>query len=91
MGSPAATAVPPSSVSTVAGRMNDVTGEVSPEELERARMLEVTADPEAIRRAAYLIVAVPTPVNEARPADCSPLESASEIVGRYMKKGAIVG
>ena len=69
---------------------NDVTGEVSAEELQRARMLQVTADPEAIRKADYIIVAVPTPVNDARQPDFSPLESASEIVGKNMKKGAIV-
>jgi UDP-N-acetyl-D-galactosamine dehydrogenase len=52
--------------------------------------LQVTDDPEQIRKADYIIVAVPTPVNEARQPDFSPLESASEIVGKHMKKGAIV-
>ena len=71
-------------------QFEDATGEVSSEELQRARMLEVTADPEGIRKADYIIVAVPTPVNEARQPDFSPLESASEFVGKHMKRGAIV-
>src|ERR1051326_4728469 len=71
-------------------QFNDVTGEVSSDELRRARMLQVTDDPEQIRKADYIIVAVPTPVNEARQPDFSPLESASEIVGKHMKKGVIV-
>ena len=71
-------------------QFNDATGEVPADELRRARMLQVTDDPDQIRKAGYIIVAVPTPVNEARQPDFSPLESASEVVGRNMKKGAIV-
>ena len=69
---------------------NDATGEVSADELRKARMLAVTDDPAQIRRADYVIVAVPTPVNEARQPDFSPLESASELVGKNMKRGTIV-
>ena len=71
-------------------QFNDATGEVSDEELRKARMLSVTDDAGEIRNADYIIVAVPTPVNEARQPDFSPLESASELVGKNMKKGAIV-
>jgi UDP-N-acetyl-D-galactosamine dehydrogenase len=69
---------------------NDPTGEVSSEELRKAQMLVCTDDPEQIRQADYIIVAVPTPVNDARQPDFSPLESASKTVGKYMKAGAIV-
>ena len=71
-------------------RFRDPTGEVSSDELQLAKMLTVTDDPEQIRAADYIIVAVPTPVNEARQPDFSPLESASKIVGKHMKAGAIV-
>ncbi len=71
-------------------RFRDPTGEVSSDELQLAKMLTVTDDPEQIRAADYIIVAVPTPVNEARQPDFSPLESASRIVGKHMKAGAIV-
>jgi UDP-N-acetyl-D-glucosamine/UDP-N-acetyl-D-galactosamine dehydrogenase len=68
----------------------DATGEVTGDELLQANLLEVTDDPERIRAADFVIVAVPTPVNEARQPDFSPLESASRIVGKHMKAGATV-
>jgi UDP-N-acetyl-D-glucosamine/UDP-N-acetyl-D-galactosamine dehydrogenase len=68
----------------------DVTGEVSREQFELATMLTVTNDPEALREADFLIVAVPTPVDSANRPDFSPLESASRTCGKYLKKGAIV-
>ena len=71
-------------------RHDDVTGEVSPEELREAQQLDVTDDPTEIARADFIIVAVPTPVNAARQPDLSPLEAASKIVGKHMKKGATV-
>ena len=71
-------------------QFNDATGELSSEELQKARMLRVTDDPAQIRQADYVIIAVPTPVNAARQPDFSPLESASEIVGKNLKAGAIV-
>jgi UDP-N-acetyl-D-galactosamine dehydrogenase len=71
-------------------RHEDTTGEVSPEELRAADRLEVTDDPTEIKRADFIIVAVPTPVNAARQPDLTPLESASRIVGKHMKKGATV-
>jgi UDP-N-acetyl-D-galactosamine dehydrogenase len=71
-------------------RHEDTTGEVSSEELRSAASLEVTDDPSEIKRADFIIVAVPTPVNAARQPDLSPLESASRIVGKHMKKGATV-
>ena len=58
--------------------------------LRAARHLDVTDDPAEIRRADFIIVAVPTPVNAARQPDLSPLESASRIVGKHMKPGATV-
>jgi UDP-N-acetyl-D-galactosamine dehydrogenase len=68
----------------------DATGEVSGEELAEAKHLSVTSDPEAIRAADFVIVAVPTPVNSARQPDFGPLESASRAVGKHMKRGATV-
>ena len=68
----------------------DVTGEVSREGFEEATHLSVTADPSAIKEADFIIVAVPTPIDAARQPDLSPLVSASRIVGKHMKKGAVV-
>jgi len=68
----------------------DPTGEVSTEDLKAARRLTVSADPKVLADADYIIVAVPTPVDEAHQPDFSPLVGASESVGRHLKRGAIV-
>jgi UDP-N-acetyl-D-galactosamine dehydrogenase len=68
----------------------DATGEVATAELLEARHLRPTSYPAELADADFIIVAVPTPINAARQPDLSPLESASETVGRYMKPGAIV-
>jgi UDP-N-acetyl-D-galactosamine dehydrogenase len=71
-------------------QFNDATGEVSSDELRQADRLTVTDDPEQLRQADFIIVAVPTPVNAARQPDFGPLESASRIVGKHLKAGATV-
>ena len=68
----------------------DATGEVSTADLLEARQFRATSYPTELGEADFIIVAVPTPINAARQPDLSPLESASETVGRYMKPGAIV-
>ncbi|HEX5611069.1 MAG TPA: nucleotide sugar dehydrogenase [Burkholderiales bacterium] len=68
----------------------DASGEVSSAELGQAKKLRATDDPAELAHADFVIVAVPTPVNAARQPDLSPLESASETVGRHMKAGATV-
>ncbi|WP_313702893.1 nucleotide sugar dehydrogenase [Massilia sp.] len=68
----------------------DPTGEVSTEQLQAARQLEVTTDPAMLAQADYVVVAVPTPVDIAHNPDFTPLAGASTTVGKHMKKGAIV-
>ena len=68
----------------------DPTGEVSSESLRAATHLTVSTDPASIREADVIIVAVPTPVDEAHIPDFSPLVSSSTTVGRHMKERAIV-
>jgi UDP-N-acetyl-D-glucosamine/UDP-N-acetyl-D-galactosamine dehydrogenase len=68
----------------------DPTGEVSKEDLQAANRLEVTSDPAALKQADFVVVAVPTPVDEAHNPDFSPLVGASTSVGRNLKRGAIV-
>ena len=68
----------------------DTTGEVSTAELIDAKYLKATAHAADLAHADFIIVAVPTPINAARQPDLSPLESASEAVGRHMKQGATV-
>jgi UDP-N-acetyl-D-galactosamine dehydrogenase len=71
----------------------DPTGEVSTETLKsviKPGGLEITTNPLHIGSADILIIAVPTPVDEAHIPDFQPLISSSSTVGKYMKKGAIV-
>jgi UDP-N-acetyl-D-galactosamine dehydrogenase len=68
----------------------DPTREVSTEELRAATKLSVTNDPTQLGLADFIIVAVPTPVDEAHQPDFGPLLGASESVGRNLKRGATV-
>ena len=68
----------------------DPTGEVASTDLAAAKGLEVTNDPRQLRRADFIVVAVPTPVDEAHQPDFAPLLGASECVGKNLKRGAIV-
>lgn len=68
----------------------DPTGEVGSEDLRAATQLYCSTNPRVLSEADFIIVAVPTPVDEANQPDFSPLVSSSTTVGRYMKRGAIV-
>ena len=68
----------------------DPTGEVSAEEFAAARMLVLTSDASALRAADFIIIAVPTPVDEARRPDLQPLLDACEAAGRNLKRGATI-
>ncbi len=71
-------------------RYVDPTGELSTEELQAASRLEVTTNPAALREADFLVVAVPTPVDDAHNPDFGPLLGASAVVGDNLKRGATV-
>ena len=68
----------------------DPTGEVSSADLRAATGLECTPAPGRLAEAAFIIVAVPTPIDAAHQPDFAPLISASTTVGRHMKRGATV-
>jgi UDP-N-acetyl-D-galactosamine dehydrogenase len=68
----------------------DPSGEVSTEDLVSAAQLRVTTDPAALKDADFVIVAVPTPIDEAHQPDFGPLLGASESVGRNLKRGATI-
>jgi UDP-N-acetyl-D-galactosamine dehydrogenase len=72
------------------GRGEDRTGELSGDELRAAKQLHVTADAAALKEADYVVVAVPTPVDEAKRPDMEMLLSASRTVGANLKRGATV-
>lgn len=49
-----------------------------------------TDDETSLKRAKFHIVAVPTPVNQDKTPDLTPVEGASHILGRNLTKGSIV-
>jgi UDP-N-acetyl-D-glucosamine/UDP-N-acetyl-D-galactosamine dehydrogenase len=52
--------------------------------------IQFTADLEVLRNAQFYVVAVPTPVNEHKIPDLTPLQKASETLGKVLKKGDYV-
>ncbi|MDT8997944.1 nucleotide sugar dehydrogenase [Paucibacter sp. APW11] len=71
-------------------RGTDPSRELSDEQVQAATQAVYTADPKMLAEADIIIVAVPTPVDEAHIPDFKPLIGSSTSVGRHMKKGAIV-
>ncbi|HEY8370554.1 MAG TPA: NAD(P)-binding domain-containing protein, partial [Thermodesulfobacteriota bacterium] len=70
-------------------RGEDPTGAVTPDDLARAEV-EYTTDPARLAEADFVIVAVPTPVDEAKRPDLRALASASRLVGEQLRRGDIV-
>jgi len=67
----------------------DCLGEVSEKELANSKIL-FTYDPQKIKEADFIIVCVPTPIDEFKKPDLSLLKSASMVIGKNLKKNAIV-
>ena len=68
----------------------DPMGELTRDQIVAAKYLSFTTDPSALKGADFIIVAVPTPIDDAKIPDFGPLKSASETVGQQIKKGAVV-
>ncbi len=71
-------------------RGTDPSRELSDAEVQAATQAVYTDDPAMLGEADIIIVAVPTPVDEAHIPDFRPLIGSSASAGRHMKKGAIV-
>jgi UDP-N-acetyl-D-galactosamine dehydrogenase len=69
---------------------NDPSGEVEPQQLAQASMLEFTSDTSKLSEAQIIIVVVPTPIDSARRPDLSPLEGACRAVGAHLSPGTTV-
>ena len=67
----------------------DPTNEVG-DDAVAASTVEFTADPAKLEEARFHIVAVPTPVNQDKTPDLSPVEGASRTLGKHLKPGSIV-
>jgi UDP-N-acetyl-D-galactosamine dehydrogenase len=68
----------------------DPSREISETEIAKATHAFYTSNPEALRNADFIIVAVPTPVDAANIPDFKPLIGASVSVGQNLKPGATV-
>lgn len=67
----------------------DPTNEVGDEAIASCSV-DFTADETRLKEAKFIIVAVPTPVNEDHTPDLTPVEEASRVVGRNLTKGVVV-
>ncbi len=78
-----------SKVASYARRI-DPAGEIEEGEFEAAAKLQITTDVAQLRKADIVIVAVPTPVNEAKQPDFAPLLGACRAIGANLKQGATI-
>lgn len=68
----------------------DHTLEVSSEELSQATHLSYSANLEDLKSCNFFIVTVPTPIDDYKQPDLTPLVKASTSIGKVLKKGDIV-
>ncbi len=69
---------------------SDPSREIDDADMAAATHAEYTSDPSLLREADFILVAVPTPVDEAHIPDFGPLIGASRTIGPNLKKGATV-
>ena len=67
----------------------DPTKEVGDEAISSTGV-DFTSNPERLREARFHIVAVPTPINQDKTPDLSPVVGASTMLGRHLEWGSIV-
>ncbi|WP_180064655.1 Vi polysaccharide biosynthesis UDP-N-acetylglucosamine C-6 dehydrogenase TviB [Acinetobacter sp. YH12095] len=68
----------------------DHTLEVSPEELKQATQLTYSANLDDLNSCNFFIVTVPTPIDEFKQPDLTPLIKASTSIGKVLKKADVV-
>jgi UDP-N-acetyl-D-galactosamine dehydrogenase len=61
-----------------------------PTETLKTTTLKMTSDPRDLQGCTFFVVAVPTPVDDNNVPDLTPVERASETVGRALSRGAVV-
>ncbi len=69
---------------------HDHTLEVTSDELKHVPQLSYTADIEDLKTANFFIVTVPTPIDDFKQPDLTPLVKASQSIAKVLKKGDIV-
>ncbi len=68
----------------------DLMGEVDEEDFAAAKHITFTSDPQRIREADMIIVAVPTPINQSHLPDLKHITASSRTVGENMSPGSTV-
>jgi len=68
----------------------DRTLEVTPEELASSESLRLSSDIDHLRNCNFIIVTVPTPVDDAKNPNLTPLKDASASIASILNKGDIV-
>lgn len=68
----------------------DRTNEIDPIELSNSKNLKLSNKIDDLRSATIYIVTVPTPIDNYKKPDLTPLLSASKMIGKILKKGDIV-
>ena len=70
-------------------RGHDATGELSAADLAGSP-IDFTTDPGRLAEASFIIVTVPTPIDDHKKPDLSPLQAASRTIGRHLSPGTII-
>jgi UDP-N-acetyl-D-galactosamine dehydrogenase len=70
-------------------RGHDATGELSAADLAGSP-IDFTTDPGRLAEASFIIVTVPTPIDDHKKPDLSPLQAASRTIGRHLRPGTII-
>ncbi len=68
---------------------HDATGELTSEDLAETN-IHYTADSIALKKADFVIVTVPTPIDQNNNPDLTPVEKASTTIGQNLKPGATI-
>lgn len=69
---------------------NDSTLECCSDELKAANLLSFSSTEESLNNCNVYIVTVPTPIDEHKQPDLTPLKKASEMLGRVVSKGDVI-
>jgi UDP-N-acetyl-D-galactosamine dehydrogenase len=68
----------------------DKTEEVEKQDFKDSLHIRYTSDENELENSDFYIITVPTPIDEYKQPDLSPLLSASRLVGRHLSKGSVV-
>jgi len=68
----------------------DPTGEMEPESFQQSTKLAFTTNPAELKKADFIVVAVPTPIDNAKQPDLSPVVGATKALAPHLKDGVII-